>query len=209
MSEPAVTTVRTAGYVRVSQERNARNGYGHSAQEDDIRRYVEYKGLARARIYREAGASGYVRERPELDRLLADAKAGEFDVVIFPSIDRAARSVKDVIEIDAALRQAGVGIVFLREGIDTSTPVGEFFRNVMASLAQLEGRLIHEWMSKGKHRKAAEGGYTGGWLPYGYRLEDGTEVWSYQVEGVPRSLTVSDSVLYVGTLKGWVYAIKK
>lgn len=43
---------------------------------------------------------------------------------------------------------------------------------------------------------------------FAYRLEDGTEAWSYQVEGVPRSLTVSDSVLYVGTLKGWVYAIE-
>jgi outer membrane protein assembly factor BamB len=44
---------------------------------------------------------------------------------------------------------------------------------------------------------------------FAYRLEDGAEVWSYRAEGVPRSLTESDSVLYVGTLKGRVYAIKK
>jgi DNA invertase Pin-like site-specific DNA recombinase len=174
MSENVPT--RAAGYVRVSQERNARNGYGLEAQQTDIRRYAEYRGLGRIGIYREAGVSGYERERPELERLLADAKAGTLDVVIFPSIDRTARSVKDVIEIDTALREAGVDIVFLREGIDTSTPVGEFFRNVMASLAQLEGRLIYERMSKGKRRKAAEGGYTGGWLPYGYRLEGGRAV---------------------------------
>ncbi len=167
------TSPRAAAYIRVSQERNARNGYGLDAQQADIRRYAEYKGLGDIGIYREAGASGYERERPELDRLLADAKAGKFDVVIFPSIDRTARSVKDVIEIDATLKEAGVAVVFLREGIDTSTPVGEFFRNVMASLAQLEGRLIYERMSKGKRRKAAQGGYTGGWLPYGYRLESG------------------------------------
>jgi outer membrane protein assembly factor BamB len=41
-----------------------------------------------------------------------------------------------------------------------------------------------------------------------HRLDDGIEVWNYWVGGVPRSLTVSDSVLYVGTLKGWVYAIE-
>ena len=174
MSESAPT--RAAGYVRVSQERNARNGYGLGAQETDIQRYIEYKRLSRVGIYREAGASGYERERPELDRLLADAKAGKLDVVIFPSIDRAGRSVKDIIEIDAMLRDAGVDIIFLREGIDTSTPTGELFRNIMAAVAQFEGRLIYERMSKGKRRKAAKGGYTGGWLPYGYRLNDGRVV---------------------------------
>lgn len=167
---------RAAGYVRVSQERNARNGYGLEAQQADIQRFVDYKRLRRVRFYREAGASGYERERPELERLLADAKAGEFDVVVFPSIDRAGRSVKDVIEIDAALREAGVDIVFLREGIDTATPTGELYRNIMAAVAQFEGRIIYERMSKGKRRKAAEGGYTGGWLPYGYRLEAGRVV---------------------------------
>jgi len=167
---------RAAGYVRVSQERNARNGYGLDAQETEIRRHVEYKRLASAGIYREEGVSGYRRERPALDRLLADARAGMFDIVIFPSIDRTGRSVKDVIEIDAALRAAGVEIVFLREGVDTSTPTGELFRNIMAAVAQFEGKLIYERMSRGKKRKAAQGGYVGGWLPYGYRLEDGRAV---------------------------------
>jgi len=167
---------RAAGYVRVSQERNARNGYGLDAQETEIHRHVEYKRLAPAGIYREEGVSGYRRERPALDRLLADARAGMFDIVIFPSIDRTGRSVKDVIEIDATLRAAGVEIVFLREGIDTSTPTGELFRNIMAAVAQFEGKLIYERMSRGKKRKAAQGGYVGGWLPYGYRLEGGRVV---------------------------------
>jgi len=164
---------RAAGYIRVSQERNARNGYGLDAQDTDIRRHAAYRVLELVGVYREAGVSGYERERPELERLLADAKAGKFDVVIFPSIDRAGRSVKDVIEIDCALREAGVGVVFVREGIDTSTPTGEFFRNVMASLAQLEGRIIADRLTKGRQRKAAGGGYVGGWLPYGYRHEAG------------------------------------
>ena len=107
-----------------------------------------------------------------------------FDVVIFPSIDRTGRSVKDVIEIDAALRAAGVEIIFLREGVDTSTPTGELFRNIMAAVAQFEGKLIYERMSRGKKRKAAQGGYVGGWLPYGYRLEDG------RVVAVPEEATV-------------------
>ncbi|MHC5058694.1 MAG: recombinase family protein, partial [Planctomycetota bacterium] len=99
---------RAAGYVRVSQERNARNGYGLDAQETDVRRFTEFRALKLVDVYREEGASGYERERPELDRLIADAKAGRWDVAVFPSIDRVGRSVKDVIEIDRTLRGAGV-----------------------------------------------------------------------------------------------------
>jgi site-specific DNA recombinase len=64
--------------------------------------------------------------------------------------------------------EGNVTVVFVREGVDTSTPMGQFFRNICASVAQFEGKLMYECLSKGKRRKAAEGDYTGGRLPYGY-----------------------------------------
>lgn len=161
--------VRAAGYVRVSQERAARNGYGLGAQEHEVRKFTEYKGWDLVEVYREEGVSGYRKDRPALDRLLADARAGRFSVVVFPSIDRAGRSVRDVIEIDQTLRACGIATVFLREGVDTSTATGQLFRNIMASLAEFEGRVIYERLSKGKAKKRAEGGYVGGFVPYGYR----------------------------------------
>ena len=161
---------RVAGYVRVSKECNLEK-FGMDAQVAAVTRYVEHRGWGRAKIYRENGVSGYRRERPALGRLLADARAGKLDVVIFPSIDRAARSVTDMIDIDAALREANVGIIFVREGVDTSSPTGQFFRNICASVAQFEGKLIHERLLKGLRMKASRGGYTGGPLPYGYRRE--------------------------------------
>jgi site-specific DNA recombinase len=167
---------RAAGYLRVSQERNARDGYGLDAQEADVCRFAEYRRLALVEVYREEGVSGYERARPELERLIADAKVGRWSVAIFPSIDRAGRSVKDVIEVDRTLRKAGVDVVFVRESVDTTTAVGEFFTNVMASLAQLEGQIMAERLSKGRRRKAARGGYVGGWLPYGYACVDGAVV---------------------------------
>ncbi len=174
----------SAGYVRVSQERAARNGYGLGAQEEDIRRHAEYKRWRLFDVYRENGVSGYKRKRPALERLLADAKSGKFDVVIFPSIDRVGRSVKDVIEIEASLRVCGVGVIFVREGIDTSTPTGELFRNIMASIAQFEGHMMYERLSKGKREKRAHGGYIGGWVPYGYRREKGALVVVPEEAGV-------------------------
>ena len=54
--------------------------------------------------------------------------------------------------------------------------MGQFFRNICASIAQFEGKLIYERLSKGSRRKAEKGGYTGGWLPYGYCLEAGRAI---------------------------------
>lgn len=161
--------VRAAGYIRVSQERAAKNGYSLGAQEQEVRKFADYKGWDLVEVYREEGVSGYKKDRPALDRLLADARAGRFSVVVFPSIDRAGRSVRDVIEIDQTLRACGIATVFLREGVDTSTATGQLFRNIMASLAEFEGRVIYERLSKGKAKKRAEGGYVGGFVPYGFR----------------------------------------
>jgi len=168
-------SLKAAGYTRVSQERAAKNGYGLGAQEAEIKKHVEYKGWELVEIYQENGVSGYKKERPALDKLLQDARECKFDVVVFPSIDRVGRSVKDVIEIDGFLRRHDINTVFLREGVDTSTPTGALYRNIMSSVAEFEGRLIYERLSKGKREKASEGGYIGGWLPYGY-AKDGENV---------------------------------
>ena len=89
---------RVGGYVRVSQERSLQR-FGMDAQITEVVKYVKYRGWGRAKIYRENGVSGYKRNRPALGRLLADARAGKLDVVIFPSIDRAARSVTHIERI--------------------------------------------------------------------------------------------------------------
>jgi site-specific DNA recombinase len=195
--------MRAAGYVRVSQERAARNGYGLDAQEADIQRFVEYKNWELIELYREEGASGYSKDRPELDRLLADAKDGKFDAVVFPSIDRVGRSVRDVIDIDNALRNTGVDIVFVREGVDTSTPTGEFFEIIMASIAQFEGRIVYDRLSKGKHQKAAAAGRQGAnsqWrhmesLHGSRHVKESILRWSGRIRGQARPRTAQGNCL--------------
>lgn len=186
LKEREPSSVRVGAYVRVSQERNFRNGYGLDAQIADVKRYTDYRRWPLTKIYQEKGLSGYLPAsslkssenrgkgtRPALDRLLSDARAGKFDVVVFPSIDRAARSVWNMIEIDEAFREMNVAVVFIREGIDTSDAMGQFFRNICASIAQFEGKLVHDRLVKGKQAKATQGGYCGGFVPYGYKVENG------------------------------------
>ncbi len=70
----AAADPRVAGYVRVSQEKNVHK-FGLDAQTNDVERYVEYRGWRPATIYREEGVSGYRRDRPTLELMLADARA--------------------------------------------------------------------------------------------------------------------------------------
>ncbi len=111
---------KVAGYVRVSQERAAKNGYGLGAQEQEVRRFVEYKGWTLVDLYREEGVSGYRKDRPAMERLLADAKAGRIGQLLFdPAGEYANVNVQD----QTALAQIGNEFVTIfRHGADSSQP---------------------------------------------------------------------------------------
>src|SRR6476619_4204979 len=64
-------------------------------------------------------------DRPEFARLLRDAAAGTVEAVIIWSLDRLGHDIRSVLERIAALEQLGVALVVCKEGIDTTTPLGE------------------------------------------------------------------------------------
>jgi len=86
--------------------------------------------------------SGATRARPELARLLDHLRPG--DVVIITKYDRLARSLRDLLDIVAAIEAKGVGFRSLAEDIDTTTPAGRLIFHVFASIAQFERERISE-----------------------------------------------------------------
>ena len=91
--------------------------------------------------------SGSKRERPELDRMLDQLREG--DVVTVTKYDRLARSLKDLLEIVAAIRVQGAGFRSLAEDIDTTSPAGRLTFHVFASIAQFERERIAERTMEG------------------------------------------------------------
>lgn len=75
-------------------------------------------------------------ERPEGRYLWAALQPG--DHLVFPKIDRGFRSVADGSMTINALHQRGVIIHIVDLNVDTTTPLGQFFLNVLMSMAQLE-----------------------------------------------------------------------
>lgn len=91
--------------------------------------------------------TGSVRQRPQLNRMLDQLRAG--DVVVVTKYDRLARSLKDLLELVDQIQGKGTGFRSLAEDIDTTTPAGRLVFHVFASIAQFERERIAERTREG------------------------------------------------------------
>ena len=104
---------------------------------------------------REAGAekifeekiTGTKRTRLQLDALLSQLR--EKDIVIVTKYDRLARSLRDLLDIVAAIEERGAGFRSLAEDIDTTTSAGRLVFHVFASIAEFERDRISERTKEG------------------------------------------------------------
>ena len=107
--------------------------------------------------YRDEGISGSKDSRPALDRLMKDARARKFDVVIVARFDRFARSVAHLLRALDEFSHLGVDFVSLSESIDTSTPMGKMIFTILGAVAELERNLIKERVQMGLARARRQG----------------------------------------------------
>ena len=105
--------------------------------------------------------SGAKARRPGLDRMMADARRGRFDVVLVWASDRVARSVKHFLEILDELNRLNIEYVSFREQIDTAGPLGRAIVVIIGAVAELERNLIVERVRAGMRRARLEGTHIG------------------------------------------------
>lgn len=131
------------GYIRVSTA--------------DQNEHLQHDALATAgceRIFVDH-ATGKAESRPGLDSMLEQLRPG--DTVVVWRLDRLGRSVKHLIELAARFGDTGVGLVSLRESIDTTSPAGRLFFHLLAALAEFERDLIRERTNAGLAAARARG----------------------------------------------------
>lgn len=100
-------------------------------------------------------ASGTRTDRPELAKLLEQAREG--DVLVVWRLDRLARSLKHLIDLSEGMNRRGIALRSLTESIDTSTTSGRFLFNILGSLGQMEREIIVERTRAGLAAAAARG----------------------------------------------------
>lgn len=129
--------MKTAIYLRVSTAQQTVEN-----QRPDVERLVATRGYSVVvRFEEQASASG---RRPEFERMMAAAGAGEFQVLVVWAIDRFGRSMGGNIADVLALDKAGVKVVSVKEPwMDTGGPVRELLVAIFSWVAQQEkARLI-------------------------------------------------------------------
>lgn len=143
--------MRAAIYARVSTlDQEPEN------QLQELRRYIAARGWT-AVEYVDRGESGAKDRRPQLDRLVADAKRRRFDVVVCWRLDRLGRSLRHLILLIDELHALGVSFVSLSEGIDATTPAGRLQLHVLGAIAEFERDRIRERVLAGLQRARMQG----------------------------------------------------
>jgi len=146
--------MRAAIYARVSKPGN---GQSPEMQLRDFAEYAKQRAWTVAGEYVDVGISGAKDERPELDRLMADAHCRRFDVVVVWKFDRFARSVSHLLRALETFNALGIAFVSLSEQMDTTTPAGKMVFTVLGAVAELERSLIVERVKAGLRNARANG----------------------------------------------------
>ena len=140
-------TLRAAIYARYSSDLQS-----HASIEDQVRlcrRLIKERGWSEALIYSDAAMSGASTLRPGYQKMLEDAHAGTFDVLVAEAMDRMSRDQEDIAGLYKRLTFADIKLVTLSEGEINELHVGLkgtmnalFLKDLAAKTRRgLEGRV--------------------------------------------------------------------
>jgi DNA invertase Pin-like site-specific DNA recombinase len=134
---------RAAIYVRVS------TGEQETAmQEEELKDSAERRGWG-IKVYRDHGQSGAKEDRPGLSALLADVRRRRIDVVMVWSLDRLARSLKQLLALAEEFQSLGIDLCSHKQAIDTASPAGRLTYQVLGAVAEFEREMLRERVKAG------------------------------------------------------------
>lgn len=161
---------KAAIYVRVSTM-NQVDRDSLKTQEERLTAFCAANEYDVYRVYKDAGESAKDTNRPALEELLADMKAGLIDVVVVTKFDRISRSVKDFMSLLELFSKTNVQFSSLGESFDTDRAFGRYMRNQLVLIAQLERETTAERVATDMRHRAIKGKWNGGVVPHGYRTQ--------------------------------------
>ena len=173
--KPSKTT-RCAIYTRVSTDQGLEQEFNSlDAQREASEAYIKsqaHEGWVCLRdAYDDGGYSGGSMDRPALQTLLVDVKAGKLDVIVVYKVDRLTRSLADFAKLVELFDAHQVSFVSVTQSFNTTTSMGRLTLNVLLSFAQFEREVTGERIRDKIAASKKKGLWMGGVVPYGYRVE--------------------------------------
>jgi DNA invertase Pin-like site-specific DNA recombinase len=169
--------VRCAIYTRVSTDQGLEQDFNSlDAQYDASQAYIRSQAhagwtLLRAK-YDDGGFSGGNTDRPALQRLLEDVRAGKIDVIVVYKVDRLTRSLADFAKLVELFDKHHVSFVSVTQQFNTTTSMGRLTLNVLLSFAQFEREVTSERIRDKIAASKRKGLWVGGMAPLGYDTKD-------------------------------------
>jgi site-specific DNA recombinase len=150
------------------------DGFSLDGQKSNLRRFADREEMEIVNIYEDAGKSGKsIEGRPAFKQMLLDIENGlEIDYVLVYKLSRFGRNAADILNSLEHIQAFGVNLICIEEGIDSSQTSGKLLISVLSAVAEIERENIIEQTMNGRKEKARQGGWNGGFAPYGYFLKD-------------------------------------
>lgn len=164
-------------YTRKSSEEGLEQDFNSlDAQREACQAYIAsqksegWSGVKKQ--YDDGGFSGGNMERPALQDLMNDIKAGKVHIVVVYKIDRLTRSLMDFARLVEIFDQHGVTFVSVTQAFNTTTSMGRLTLNVLLSFAQFEREVTGERIRDKVAASKRKGMWMGGVPPFGYDIKE-------------------------------------
>ncbi len=172
-----MTRIACAIYTRKSSDEGLEKEFNSlDAQREACEAFItsqKHAGWVAIRdLYDDGGLSGGTLERPALQRLLSDIKAGKVQIVVVYKVDRLTRSLADFAKIVDVLDAHGASFVSVTQQFNTTTSMGRLTLNMLLSFAQFEREIAGERIRDKIAASKAKGMWMGGTVPLGYDVRE-------------------------------------
>lgn len=169
MTAPRACPHRVRSYIRVSSDKQATRGTSLEGQRDAHLAYCVAHHLPEPVFYIEVESASdlAIEKRDEQLRIQREAERGE--MILVTVLDRWSRDVPHAVSTVRTLIKRGVGVVLFQDGIDASTPEGDWMLVQRAAMAEQERKRLIERTVVRRKQLADAGLYVYGAQPLGYK----------------------------------------
>ena len=173
MDKPTKKILRCAIYTRKSTDHNLDLEFNSlDAQREACEAYIKSQAHEGWRLipdrYDDGAFSGASLDRPALQELLIELRAGKIDIIVVYKVDRLTRSLADFAKLVELFDQHSVSFVSVTQSFNTTSSMGRLTLNVLLSFAQFEREVIGERVRDKIAASKSKGIWVGGSIPLGY-----------------------------------------
>ena len=150
-------TTKVALYCRVSTSTD-KHGQTTENQLRELTAYCDRMDYQVTKIYEDQISGAKTREkRPAYNELCKDAFLKKFDVVIAWDVSRFGRSLKEFVSFLADMDDKGIGVVAVKNGLDTSSSTGKMMMKMIGVMEEWNREMLVERTKSGLARTRANG----------------------------------------------------